>query len=212
MDLSKDSSPVAQGGAASDSQFDRLTRLFEAIDNAPQVTIACIQGPAFGGGVGLAFACDIRIMAKGASMTLSETRLGLAPATISKYVTREWGAAFTREAILTARTVSTTELKELGAVHEVVEPASTLPAVVDGYLIRLKGVAPHASALGKELVRLSWRDGGGGQAQANGIRHVFDDMMSATSESAFGLKQFQARKTVDWDEFQLSRHVPKALL
>lgn len=214
MDLAKDSSPVAKGGAAGDEQYERLVKLFEVIDAAPQVTIACIQGPAFGGGVGLAFACDIRLIANEASMTLSETKLGLVPAVISKYVIREWGVALAREAMLSARTVPATELKQLGKVTTVVETASALPAALDAYLVRLTHAAPRASAMAKELVRLSWLDGGGGAKQADGVKSIFGQMMAAESESAHGLKQFQAKKVVDWDEFTLSttRALPKAKL
>ncbi|KAK4539251.1 hypothetical protein LTR36_000857 [Oleoguttula mirabilis] len=213
MDLAKGSSPVAKGGAAGDEQYARLTRLFEAIDAAPQVTIACVQGPAFGGGVGLAFACDVRLMAAAASMTLSETRLGLAPATISKYVVREWGVAFAREAMLSARAVPAMELKRLGKVGEVVATPEALSAALDAYLAHLRHAAPRASAMAKQLVRLSWLDGGGGAKQADGIRKVFDEMMAAGSESAHGLKSFQAgNKPVDWDEFTLARAARKAKL
>ncbi|KAI9869840.1 MAG: Enoyl-CoA hydratase actt6, partial [Watsoniomyces obsoletus] len=83
MDLGKGTSPVAQGKAESDAQYERLTRLFKLIEELPQVTIACINGPALGGGVGLAFSCDVRIAAENATMTLSEAKFGLCPATIS---------------------------------------------------------------------------------------------------------------------------------
>jgi hydroxymethylglutaryl-CoA lyase len=213
MDLAKGSSPVSKGGSTSEAQHERLTRLFEAIDNAPQVTIACVQGPAFGGGVGLVFACDIRIMAKNAHMTLSEVKLGLCPATISKYVIREWGAAFAREAILSGRTVSASELAQLGKVVQVVETETELPLVLDQYLTRLKTSAPRASAMGKDLVRLSWLDGGGGEKQAQGIRRLFIEMMAEGAEAAFGLKQFQAgNKSVHWDGYALANSGVKAKL
>ena len=77
MDLGKNSSPVAQSQEASDAQYNRLTKLFEAIDNASQVTIACVNGPAFGGGVGLAFVCDIRLAVKSVKFTLSEVNWDL---------------------------------------------------------------------------------------------------------------------------------------
>ncbi|OQN96106.1 hypothetical protein B0A48_18352 [Cryoendolithus antarcticus] len=63
MDLSRDSPPVAKSESATDAQYARVTKLSNVIDNAPQVTIA---------------------LAKGSSMTLSEGKLGLAPATISR--------------------------------------------------------------------------------------------------------------------------------
>lgn len=212
MDLGAGSSPVAKSENASDLQLIRLTRLFEAIDRAPQVTIACVQGPAFGGGVGLALACDIRLMVKASSLRLSEVRLGLAPATISKYVIRELGMALAREAMLSARPVSAEELMRLGKVALVIDREEEAPAALDEYLSKLKSCAPHASTLAKDLIKLAWTDGGG-ERQALGIEKIFRDMMTSRSESAFGLREFQNRvKDIDWDAYTLAKLSPKARL
>jgi hydroxymethylglutaryl-CoA lyase len=211
MDLGKGSSPVAQSQSASNAQFDRLLRLFEAIDHAPQVTVACLQGPAFGGGVGLALVCDIRLMAADASLVLSEVRLGLAPATISKYVIRELGISYAREAMLSARPMSAGELLRIGKVAYVFKHADHAGATLDEYLIRLRSCAPRASAITKDLVRLAWTDAGG-KEQKDGIKEAFSQIMAPESESAFGLKQFQNRIDVDWDLHTLSRLPTKARL
>ncbi|CAK1360232.1 Hydroxymethylglutaryl-CoA lyase, mitochondrial [Cercospora beticola] len=211
MDLSRDNSPVAQEGtSASDAQYDRLMRLFEAIDNAPQVTIACIQGPAFGGGVGLALVCDIRLMAANASLRLSEVRLGLAPATISKYVVRELGISFSREMMLSARPVSAQELLQLGVIAEII-PANEQPSsAIDKYLGQLQACAPRASTLSKELVRLGWKHAGD-EVHVRGVKNIFTEMMGHKSESAHGLAQFQkGMKDVDWDAYTLSKAKAKA--
>lgn len=209
MDLAKGSTPVAAGGSESDAQFDRLTGLFEAIDSSPKVTIACLNGPAFGGGVGLAFSCDIRLAVKNATVTLSEVKLGLCPATISKYVIREWGVAFAREAMLSARPVSASELKARGLVSELVEDQERLVACLDGFLAKLKVASPDASRMSKELVRLAWVDGGGGREQADGIRGLFEEMMRPDAEGAHGVKEFQAGRKVDWDAYVLRGSKPK---
>lgn len=193
MDLSA-SSPVASTAQASAAQFDRLTRLFHAIASAPQVTIAAVNGPAFGGGVGLAFACDIRIGATDAAFTLSEVKLGLAPATILPYVVREWGVPVAREAMLSARTVSINELERRGVVAKVVEK-ERLDEEVEAYLVGLKRAAPRASALCKELIGAQGTEG-----QGERIRRGFGEMMTG-SEAEFGLREFQARRAVDWDRW-----------
>jgi hydroxymethylglutaryl-CoA lyase len=212
MDLSTGSSPVAQSDIATDAQFNRLFRLFEAIDRAPQVTVACVQGSAFGGGVGLALVCDIRLMAKTASLRLSEVRLGLAPATISKYVIRELGIPFAREAMLSARPLSANELKSLGKISMVIDREEEAPAALDNYLTSLRSNAPHASRLTKDLVKHAWMDAGG-EGQATGIKKIFTEIMAPQSESAYGLKQFQNRvKYVDWDAYTLSKLSNKAKL
>jgi hydroxymethylglutaryl-CoA lyase len=212
MDLSTGSSPVAQSGSATDAQFNRLFRLFEAIDRAPQVTVACVQGSAFGGGVGLALVCDIRLMVKTASLRLSEVRLGLAPATISKYVIRELGIPLAREAMLSARPLSATELKSLGKVSVIIDREEEAAAALNDYMRSLRSSAPHASKLTKELVKYAWMDAGG-EGQAVGIKKIFTEIMAPQSESAYGLKQFQNRvKDVDWDAYTLSKLSNKAKL
>ncbi|KUL81623.1 hypothetical protein ZTR_10594 [Talaromyces verruculosus] len=207
MDLGKISSPVSQGQTTVEAQYERLTKLFEAISNSPQVTIACVQGPAFGGGIGLAFACDIRMMVKHANLTFSEIKLGLCPATISKQVIRELSIPFAREAMLSGRTILPVELARIGAVAKVVETELDLSKALDDYLTNLKQCAPQASQYVKHLVKLSWEDGGGGVKQEEGIRKIFMNMMmSDNRESAFGLQQFQkGNKRVDWDPYTLAK-------
>lgn len=200
MDLGKGTTSVAQGGSTSEDQFQRLTGLFETIDQSPKVTIACLNGPAFGGGVGLAFCCDLRLAARDASVTLSEVKLGLCPATISRYVIREWGLAAAREAMLTARPVTAKELSAWGLVSDVADDAEQLKTRLDVFLSRLKIASPDASRMSKELVRLAWAHAGD-EEQEHGIKRLFREMMHPVSDSAHGVKEFQAGKKVDWDAF-----------
>lgn len=194
MDLSASSSPVASTADVSMKQFDRLTKLFEAISSVPQVTIAAINGSAFGGGVGLAFACDVRIGAEDAVFTLSEVKLGLAPATISPYVVREWGVPFAREAMLTARPVPIAELYERRVVARIVDKEK-LAEALESYIFGLRRAAPRASALCKDLIRAQGTEG-----HTKKIRAVFAEMMTGR-EAKHGLKEFQAKRVVDWDEW-----------
>ncbi|KAF5010288.1 hypothetical protein FDECE_3538 [Fusarium decemcellulare] len=203
MDLSK-STPVGGNDDVADAQFKRLERLFDTIDKCPKATIACLNGPAFGGGVGLAFACDLRLCVKNAKVTLSEAKLGLCPATISKYVIREWGVPFAREAILTARPVTPTELHAKGIVTGVVEDPSKLNQALDSLLTRMRSVSPDALTMSKELVEAAWIHGG--QApQADTIKRLFNEMMKPTAPGHFGVKEFQAGRPVDWDNYDKSQ-------
>ncbi|PYH80936.1 ClpP/crotonase [Aspergillus uvarum CBS 121591] len=211
MDLGK-STPVAQEKGSSEAQFARLTELFEVIDRCPKVTIACLNGPAFGGGVGLAFACDLRLCTKAATGTLSEGRMGLCPATISKYVIREWGTAFAREALLSARPVKHDQLHSLGLDAEVAENPGDLDKKLDALLVRLRHVSPDASRMSKELVRLAWKHAGKGE-QASGIEALFHEMMRPDGDGALELREFQSGRPVDWDAYtQKTKTTPGAKL
>lgn len=180
-------------------QFELLYNLFEAIDRCPQTTIALVNGSCFGGGVGLVFACDLRIVKSTATFKLSEVRLGLCPATISKYVIREWGPSFARSAMLTARDVSPSELLQKQAIFKVVDSDEELKDAEEEILNVLRYAAPQASGLCKELVASAWSDPGGAQ-QSKTIKSAFERMMAEGSESQYGRKQFgKGLKGVDWE-------------
>ncbi|KAK1690200.1 hypothetical protein BDP55DRAFT_649931 [Colletotrichum godetiae] len=200
MDLSQAAQAVGWGGDASSKLFQALTDLFELIDNSPKVTIACIQGPAFGGGIGLAFACDIRISISSATFTLSEAKLGMCPAVISKYVIREWGFGLSREAMLTARSLTAPELKSAGAISMIAETTSELDAITKTLLAQLRHSSPGGSSMSKELVKLSWRHAGAPEQQ-NGISKLFTSMMAPGSDAIHGILEFQQKRKVDWDSY-----------
>ncbi|KAH7176879.1 ClpP/crotonase-like domain-containing protein [Dactylonectria macrodidyma] len=200
MDLGKDSTPVGAGTSSADAQFERLLRLFETIDTSPKVTISCLNGPAFGGGVGLAFACDIRLCAQKATVTLSEAKLGLCPATISKYVIREWGIPFAREAMLSARPISPKELKAKGVIFDIADDQAALEEMLNSLLMRLRVASSDATRMCKDLVRAGWAHGGR-EEQATTIKQLFREMMKPGAPGDYGVKEFQAGRKVDWDKY-----------
>lgn len=201
MDLGKSSTRVGEGGNAGSSEFEKFVRLFDVIQQSPKVTIACINGPCYAGGVGVAFACDIRLAVSHASATVSEVKLGLCPAIISKYIAREWGLPFMREAMLSGRTIPITELKAIGAVHGIAEELDGLQALLDTYLQDLRRCAPKASAMCKQLASAAWSCPGTAE-QSRTVQKVFEDMMQPDAESSVGVSNFQQKEITDWDSLQ----------
>jgi hydroxymethylglutaryl-CoA lyase len=186
-------------GGTPEEQFLGLRTLFHTIDTCPKTTIAVINGPCLGGGVGLAFVCDIRLATLDATFKLSEICLGLCPAIISKYIIREWGFSFTRAAILTARNITASELADLKIVHKAVSSQGDLDVELDKLLDDLRFAAPRASALSKDLLETAWADAGG-ETQTKVIENAFREMMSQGSESTFARKEFRRGvKGVDWE-------------
>jgi hydroxymethylglutaryl-CoA lyase len=176
----------------------KINALFTAIDNCPQTTIAVINGPCYGGGVGLGFVCDVRLASTKARWTLSEVKIGVAPAIISRYMAREWGLAFFREAMLSGREVHYSELQRIGAIHGV---ANDTDDMLNGYLDTLARCAPRSASVCKELVRLAWRDAGGSR-QDNFIEQTFHNMMVPGSEGEHGIQEFQKKnRRIDWEAF-----------
>jgi hydroxymethylglutaryl-CoA lyase len=187
------------------SYYSKVVDLFSAIDNAPQTTIAVIDGPCFGGSVGLGFVCDIRLASSRARWTLSEIKLGLSPAIISKYMIREWGIPFLREAMLPGREVTPPELQQIGAVHGISDDTNALDRMMEEYLDRLSNCPPRSATACKVLIRLGWTDLEG-ENKDEKIRKTFDEMMAPESEGKFGIEQFQKRvRGVDWGHFWAGR-------
>ncbi|KAF4963725.1 hypothetical protein FSARC_8273 [Fusarium sarcochroum] len=195
MDLSEGDGPF---GGDSEAKFNSLLELFDLIDKSSKVTIACINGPAFGGGIGLAFSCDLRISVESASFTLSEVKLGLCPAIISKYVVREWGVPRTRKAMLTARPIPASELHTSGAIHTMAHTLSDLESELDGLLHQLRRSSPGGSRMSKELVRVGWASPNTATQQIS-IATLFKAMMQPDAESVFGVSEFRKKRVADWD-------------
>lgn len=127
-----------------------LATLMATIDSAPKPVIGVVQGPAYGGGVGLAACCDMVVAAEEAGFCLSEVKLGLIPAVISPYVVRAIGGRVARRYFQTAETFSAATAARLGLVSEVVAADQLVPTR-DRWIKALAGNGPAAMAAAKEL-------------------------------------------------------------
>jgi len=128
-----------------------LAAMLRAIHDCAKPVVARVQGDCYAGGMGLAAAADIVVVADGAHFCLSEVRLGLIPATISPYVIRAIGAQAARRYFLTAERFSAAEAGKLGLAHEVV-PAEALDATGQALGSALLAASPNAVAEAKRLV------------------------------------------------------------
>ena len=100
----------------------KLAELMELLDGMSKPTIAKVNGPAYGGGVGLVACCDIAICTEAAKFALTEVRLGLIPAVISPYVIAAIGERQARRYFLTAEPIEAKVAYHIGLIHEVVTP------------------------------------------------------------------------------------------
>lgn len=108
-------------------KFDYSTNLMDArqlasmmtlLNNLPIPTIAMVQGPAYGGGLGLIACCDIAVCNQKARFCFSEVRLGLAPAVISPYVIQAIGERAARRYFLSAEVFGPEEALLIGLIHQ----------------------------------------------------------------------------------------------
>ncbi|WP_170332682.1 crotonase/enoyl-CoA hydratase family protein [Ruegeria arenilitoris] len=130
----------------------KLAEMLQALNTLPKPLIGALQGNAFGGGVGMASVCDVAIGVDSLKMGLTETRLGLIPATIGPYVVARMGEARARRVFMSARLFDATEAVDLGLLAKAV-PAEALAEAVEAEVLPYLSCAPGAVASAKELVR-----------------------------------------------------------
>jgi methylglutaconyl-CoA hydratase len=129
----------------------KLAIMLQTIYQCPKPVIARVHGDAYAGGVGLVAACDIAVAAIGTTFCLSETRLGLIPATIGPYVIGAMGNA-ARRYVLSAEKFDASEAFRIGLVHDLAAP-DELDARINSMLGALMQTSAHAVAEAKRLVR-----------------------------------------------------------
>ncbi|MCX5838095.1 MAG: enoyl-CoA hydratase-related protein [Deltaproteobacteria bacterium] len=109
-----------------------IRNTFTAVEQVRVPVIAAVNGFAFGGGIELALACDLRIASSNAIMGLTETSLAIIPgAGGTQRLPRIIGIAKAKELIFTARRIDAKTALEIGMVNRVVEPAELMPAALE---------------------------------------------------------------------------------
>jgi len=102
------------------SFLESLRETFQTIEKSHTVFIAAINGVAFGGGTELALSCDLRVVAAGAEMGLTEVKLGIIPGGGgTQRLPRLIGKGPAKDLILTGRRVGADEALRLGLANRV---------------------------------------------------------------------------------------------
>lgn len=128
-----------------------LANMLRTIDSCPKPVVARVHGDAYAGGMGLVAVADVAIAALPANFCLSETKLGLIPATIGPYVIRAIGARAARRYFLTAERFDSGEAFRLGLIHNITPPEQ-LDATINELLGALMHTSIHAVGEAKKLV------------------------------------------------------------
>lgn len=130
----------------------RLANMLFALNTLSKPLIGRIQGQAFGGGIGMACVCDVAVGVDTAKFGLTETRLGLIPATIGPYVIARMGEAMARRVFMSSRIFGAQEAVTLGILAKAVE-ADVLEEAIEAEITPYLNCAPRAVANAKSLAR-----------------------------------------------------------
>lgn len=137
--------------AINQSDAFELALLLEDLASLPVPTLARINGPAYGGAIGLIAACDIAIASNTAKFAFSEMRLGLVPAVIAPYVIAAVGLRQARRWFLTAQPFDAKQAESMGLLHQRVSGDGLDDAVAQQLELLLKG-GPQAQKQVKRLL------------------------------------------------------------
>ena len=107
------------GDARPEILFEHIA---DELENLRPVTLCVLEGSVFGGATDLVLACDFAFAVPGVTMRMPAAAIGLHyyPGGLSRYVSR-LGVANAKKAFLTAHTFSTTEMLQIGYIHEIIE-------------------------------------------------------------------------------------------
>lgn len=177
-------------------EFSRRTvAAIRGLQLFPRPTVALVHGGCFGGGVGIAAACDVALAAADAVFALSEVRWGITPAPIVPLLVERIGARMAGRLALTGERFDAAMAHRIGLVHEVV-PVGELDAAGTRVVDHLLMAGPEAVAITKRLIA---------EAAEAPFTPAFHDRIveeAATrrrsAEAAEGLASFREKRKPGW--------------
>jgi len=111
-------------------ESQELSDMFYMIYNSSKVVIAVVHGNVFGGGNGLVAVCDLAYGLGNATFSLSETRIGMAAASITPYLLRTVHPSDLKELIFTAKSFTGEEAVN----YQLINRSFSVPGEMESHL------------------------------------------------------------------------------
>ncbi|QFT92679.1 putative enoyl-CoA hydratase echA8 [Roseovarius sp. THAF9] len=176
------------------AEAGKLAYMLQALNTLPKPLIARVHGNAFGGGLGMISVCDVAVGADSVQMALTETRLGLIPATIGPYVAARMGEAKARRVFMSGRRFDAGEAVRLDLLARAV-PGDALDQAIEEEVAPYLDCAPEAVAQAKSLLRRL-----GPKIDADVIEDTIEALSAcwAGDEAQAGIAAFFDKHTPPW--------------
>lgn len=171
--------------------LELLYRVFRGLERSKRVFIAAMNGAAFGGGLEMALACDLRVADPAAVMGLTEVKLGIIPGGGgTQRLPRAIGLARAKELILTGRRVFAPEAQAMGLVNRTSAPGRVVAEACE-LALEIAGNAPLALVQAKRAI-----DDGYDLPFDEGARleHALYHPLLATEDRVEGLVAFREKR------------------
>ena len=187
---------ITAWGGLSPAEFARAWvrdghRLFDRLARLSKPTIAVLTGPAFGGGLELAAACDIRVMVPEATLALPEAGVGIVPGwSGTQRLGRLLPEPVLKEMALFGRRIGADRALALGFVAEVAKDALGAAMAIAQHLTTL---SPRAVEVAKAMIHA-----GAGEDSAAMIEMLGSGMIAATADKAEGVAAFRAKRNPEF--------------
>jgi enoyl-CoA hydratase len=162
-------------------------RVFDRIARMSKPSIAVLAGNAFGGGLELAAACDIRVMAPGAQIALPESSVGIVPGwSGTQRLARLLPEPVVKEMALFGRRLTAERALALGFAAEVSDdPLGAARAIA----AKLSDTSPAATEVAKYMIHA-----GAGEDVSAMIEALGSGMIAAGADKKEGVEAFQAKR------------------
>lgn len=174
-----------------------LAGLFRTIRESDALTIASVKGRILGGAIGLVAASDLVVAEHTATLTFSEVKLGLIPATIAPHVLRKAGHSRSAEWMLSARTIPAPEALEAGLFNRIC-PEGSLEESTAGLIGELLSNGPLALRGVKELLATLESPQDPAQVDRHNAKLIASFRISAEGQE--GMKAFFEKRKPHWYE------------
>ena len=194
LDLKEAAQQGSGGVAGASSGTSPISRFERIAPDHGKVTIAALNGAAYGGGLEMALGCDIRICAENARMALAEVKVGLCPPGGSFNLPRLVGLSNSMWLLLSGEPVDAGEALRMGLVTRVVPSAELLDTAVEmGETIVAN--APLAVRATRKLAHLGMempRD------YARRMGAMLIESVWSSEDAVEGARAFAERRPPDW--------------
>lgn len=154
-DLKKMKKITESGKEAKNQAYDlsmTIGKLLKVINQAPQIVVSVTEGFALAGGFGIACASDFVISLENTKFGLTETKIGLTPSQISKYVINKLGFSKARKMMLLGTLIDGLEASKVGLVDFVVKNNVELEKKIKAFKAQVNDCSPSAIATTKKIL------------------------------------------------------------
>lgn len=173
-----------------------LSLFFDAIYSSSKITIALAVGSIYGGGNGLAAACDMAYGLNQTKFCLSETRLGIVAATITPFMLKKLKPSVYKELIFTARVFNGVEALKVGLLNHSFDTMEQMDKHLNSVLNAILNGGPESLVGTKKLIHKLIEVETRIDALAN-IPKVLADVRTS-EEAKEGFKAFVEKRKPKW--------------